>query len=93
MPIYFTPKYVDKTMYHGGVKQYTNLGLLVPANIGLEQGRVFYCPGSERRWDAASIQLHGRVQPGGTSTGTWKTSRTRQPRIPTAHWPYATGVA
>jgi prepilin-type N-terminal cleavage/methylation domain-containing protein len=50
LPIYFTPAYVGKIIYHGGVNNYTNLGLLVSANIapqsGSELGRVFYCPGS-----------------------------------------------
>jgi prepilin-type N-terminal cleavage/methylation domain-containing protein len=50
IPVYITPKYVDKIIYSGVVNDYTNLGLLVPANIapqsGSEMGRVFYCPGS-----------------------------------------------
>ena len=50
LPIYITAKYADKTIYHGGVNDYTNLGLLVAANIvpesGSEAGRVFYRPGS-----------------------------------------------
>jgi len=55
IPVYITPKYVDKIIYGGVVNghvvnDYSNLGLLVPANIapqsGSEMGRVFYCPGS-----------------------------------------------
>ena len=50
IPIYITPAYVDKAVYHGGVNDYSGLGLLVPAQIapqsGSDQGRVFYCPGT-----------------------------------------------
>ena len=50
VPIYITPAYADKAIYHGGVNDYTGLGLLVPANIapksGSEAGRAFYCPGT-----------------------------------------------
>ena len=50
IPVYWTPKYIDKVIYHGVVNDYTNLGLLVPASIapgsGSEAGRTFYCPGS-----------------------------------------------
>lgn len=53
LPIYITPAYLDKAFYHGEINNYTNLGLLVPANIappsGSEAGRVFYCPGSSIR--------------------------------------------
>ena len=41
---------MDKMIYSKDVNDYSNLGLLVFANIapgdGSEQGRVFYCPGS-----------------------------------------------
>src|SRR5690242_14478448 len=50
LPIYITAKYADKTIYHGDINDYTNLGLLVAAHIapesGSDEGRVFYCPGS-----------------------------------------------
>jgi prepilin-type N-terminal cleavage/methylation domain-containing protein len=50
IPVYFTPIYVGKNIYHGVVNDYTNLGLMVPANIapksGSAAGQVFYCPGS-----------------------------------------------
>jgi prepilin-type N-terminal cleavage/methylation domain-containing protein len=50
LPIYVTPKYMDKFIFHGGVNDYSNLGLLVAAGIspqsGSEAGRVFYCPGT-----------------------------------------------
>lgn len=50
IPIYITPAYANKTVYHANVNDYTGLGLLVPANIapksGSESARVFYCPGT-----------------------------------------------
>ena len=50
VPIYVTAAHMDRVVYHGGVKDYSNLGLLVAAHIapgsGSEMGRVFYCPGS-----------------------------------------------
>ena len=53
LPIYTTPAYLDKAFYHGVINDYTNLGLLMPANIappsGSEAGRMFYCPGSSIR--------------------------------------------
>jgi len=69
LPIYFTPNYLDKSIYHGGLNDYTNLGLLVPAGIapqsGSPMGRVFYCPGSStlgdmRRFDTPSNPWVGR---------------------------------
>ena len=50
LPIYVTGSYASKTIYHSSINDYTNLGLLVPANIapksGSDAGRVFYCPGT-----------------------------------------------
>jgi prepilin-type N-terminal cleavage/methylation domain-containing protein len=50
IPIYITVSQVDRIVYLGAVNDYSNLGLLVPANIapgsGSELGRVFYCPGT-----------------------------------------------
>jgi prepilin-type N-terminal cleavage/methylation domain-containing protein len=50
IPIYITPAYADKTVYHANVNDYTGLGLLVPAGLapqsGSQSGRVFYCPGT-----------------------------------------------
>jgi len=60
IPIYITVAQVDRIVYLGevnlgpnnpvAVNDYSNLGLLVPANIapkpGSEMGRVFYCPGT-----------------------------------------------
>jgi len=50
IPVYTTPKYMDKIIYSSVVNDYSNLGLLVAANIApqnrSEMGRVFYCPGS-----------------------------------------------
>jgi prepilin-type N-terminal cleavage/methylation domain-containing protein len=49
VPIYITPAYTDKAIYHPTANDYANLGLLVQARIapqaGSEAGRVFYCPG------------------------------------------------
>jgi prepilin-type N-terminal cleavage/methylation domain-containing protein len=48
LPIYITAAHMDRIVYHGGMNDYSNLGLLVPAKIapesGSELGRVFYCP-------------------------------------------------
>ena len=60
LPIYITHFSVDRIVYHGGINDYSNLGLLVQANIaprsGSDAGRVFYCPtftgiGSARRFN------------------------------------------
>src|SRR5690349_14981688 len=48
IPLYVTANTLGRFIYYGGVNDYSNLGLLVPANIappsGSEMGRVFYCP-------------------------------------------------
>ena len=65
IPVYFTPSYIGKNIYHGAVNDYTNLGLLVPANIapkaGSESGRVFYCPGSSS-W--GTLRRFNYIDPG-----------------------------
>ena len=48
LPVYNTANIMGRVIYHRSVNDYSNLGLLVPANIApradSEMGRVFYCP-------------------------------------------------
>ena len=68
VPIYITAAQMDRIVYHGGVNDYSNLGLLVWANIappsGSDAGRVFYCPslttvGSMRQFNDGTAPAAG----------------------------------